>query len=65
LQPESARATGLEPATSGVTVTEPESIKGVCETWAECRSRVDGVKGAKYQKVHDEAQAQALLEGTG
>ena len=46
-------------------ITEPESIKGVCETWDECRSRVKGVKGAKYQKVRDEAEAQALLEGIG
>jgi ribonuclease HI len=46
-------------------ITEPESIKGVCETWDECRSKVVGVKGAKYQKVHDEAEAQALLKGTG
>jgi viroplasmin and RNaseH domain-containing protein len=46
-------------------ITEPESIEGVCETWDECKSRVEGVKGAKYQKVHDEAEAQALLNGTG
>jgi viroplasmin len=46
-------------------ITEPESIKGICETWDECRSKVEGVKGAKYQKVHDEAEAQALLKGTG
>ena len=46
-------------------ITEPESIKGVCETWDECRSKVEGVKGARYQKVHDEAEAHALLEGTG
>ena len=46
-------------------ITEPESIKGVCETWDECRSKFEGVKGAKYQKVHDEAEAQALLKGTG
>jgi hypothetical protein len=25
---------------------------------------VEGVKGAKYQKVNDEAEAQALLTGT-
>ena len=46
-------------------ITEPESIKGVCETWDECRSKVEGVKGAKYQKVRDGAEAQALLNGTG
>jgi hypothetical protein len=46
-------------------ITEPESIKGVCETWDECRSKVEGVKGAKYQKVRDEAEAQALLSGPG
>jgi hypothetical protein len=46
-------------------IAEPESIKGVCETWDECGSKVEGVKGARYQKVHDEAEAQALLKGTG
>jgi hypothetical protein len=46
-------------------ITEPDSIKGVYETWDECRSKVKGVKGAKHQKVQDEAEAQALLNGTG
>jgi ribonuclease HI len=46
-------------------ITEPASIKGVCETWDECRSKVKGVKGAKYQKVHGEAEVEALLQGSG
>lgn len=46
-------------------ITEPESTKGVYETGDECRSRVEGVKGAKYRKVRDEAEAQALLTGSG
>jgi ribonuclease HI len=46
-------------------ITEPESIKGIYNTWDECKSKVDGVKGAKYQKVHDLAQAKALVQGEG
>lgn len=44
-------------------VTKPESIKGIYETWAECKSKVDGVAGAVYQKVEDRDEAVALLEG--
>src|ERR687892_304935 len=43
-------------------VTKPESIKGIYETWAECKSKVDGVAGAVYQKVEDRDEAVALLE---
>jgi hypothetical protein len=44
-------------------VTKPESIRGVYETWAECKAKVDSVAGAVYQKVEDEDHARALLEG--
>ena len=46
-------------------VTEPESIRGIYDTWDECKSKVDGVAGAKYQKVQDLQQARAMLEGKG
>lgn len=46
-------------------ITQPESIKGIYDTWDECESKVDGVSGAKYQKVHDFKEANALLEGGG
>lgn len=46
-------------------VTKPESIRGVYETWAECKAKVDSVAGAVYQKAEDEEQARALLEGRG
>lgn len=46
-------------------VTEPESIRGICQTWDVCKSKVDGVAGAVYQKVESYEEAQALLDGTG
>lgn len=46
-------------------ITEPEAIRSICETWDECKSKVDGVKGAKYQKVHHRAEAEAMLDGSG
>jgi ribonuclease HI len=46
-------------------ITQPDAIKGIYDTWEECKSRVDGVKGAKYQKVQDLGQAEALLAGHG
>jgi hypothetical protein len=32
-------------------VTEPESIRGVYDSWDECKAAIDGVKGAKHQKA--------------
>lgn len=46
-------------------VTQPEEIKGIYDTWDECKSKVDGVKGARYQKVHDLEHAKALVGGQG
>lgn len=46
-------------------ITAPDSMRGIYETWDECKSKVDGVKGAKYQKVHDLEEAKALVEGGG
>jgi viroplasmin and RNaseH domain-containing protein len=34
-------------------VTQPESIKAIYDTWDACKAAADGVKGARYQKVHD------------
>lgn len=46
-------------------ITQPESIRQICETWDECKARTEGVKGTRYQKVHDLKEAQALVEGGG
>lgn len=46
-------------------VTQPDSIRGIYDTWEECKSKVDGITGAKYQKVQDLEQARAMVEGTG
>ena len=46
-------------------VTQPESIKGIYDTWDACKAAVDGVKGARYQKVQDLEEAKALIEGEG
>lgn len=46
-------------------VTEPESIKGIYESWDECKSAIHGVKGAKHQRVQDLDQARAMLDGGG
>jgi hypothetical protein len=32
-------------------VTEPESISGIYDRWAECHAAVSGVSGVRYQKV--------------
>ncbi|HZJ49751.1 MAG TPA: ribonuclease H family protein [Actinomycetota bacterium] len=45
-------------------VTKPDSIRGVYDTWAECKLKVTGVAGAVYQKVENDGQAQLLLAGT-
>lgn len=46
-------------------ITEPESIKGIYDTWDACKATVDGMKGAKYQNVHDLEEANRLIEGGG
>lgn len=44
-------------------VTEPESIRGIYETWPECKAAVSGVPGARYQAVSSRERAEALLRG--
>ena len=46
-------------------VTQPESVKAIYDTWDACKAAVDGVKGARYQKVHDMEEAKDLIEGEG
>lgn len=46
-------------------VTEPESIRDVYDTWAECQAAVSGVSGVRYQKVKSRAEAETMLAGTG
>lgn len=44
-------------------VTEPESIRGIYETWPECQAAVSGIPGARYQAVSSREHAEALLRG--
>jgi len=46
-------------------VTEPGSIRGVYDSWAECQAKVAGVSGVRYQKVKNREEAEAILAGTG
>ena len=46
-------------------ITQPDSIKGIYDTWDECKDKIAGVKGARHQKVHDRSEAEALHEGDG
>ncbi|MFA5029049.1 MAG: ribonuclease H family protein [Candidatus Methylomirabilota bacterium] len=45
-------------------ILAPDTIKGICATWGECRAKVTGVSGAKFQKVSSRDAAQAMIEGT-
>ena len=44
-------------------VTEPDRIRGVYESWADCAAAVKGVSGARYQAVASREQAEAMLRG--
>jgi len=44
-------------------VTQPESIRGIYETWSECRAAVSGVPGARYQAVSSRELAESMLRG--
>ena len=44
-------------------VTQPESIRGIYETWSECQAAVSGVAGARYQAVSSRELAEAMLRG--
>src|SRR5436190_15976381 len=46
-------------------VSAPEEIRGIYETWAECKARTAGVKGARYQAVASREKAEAMLYGPG
>ena len=46
-------------------VTQPESIRGLFETWDACRAAVSGHPGARYQKVASREEAEAMLSGAG
>lgn len=46
-------------------VTEPESIRGLYESWSACEAAVSGVRGAVYQAVSSRSEAEALLSGRG
>jgi Caulimovirus viroplasmin len=42
-------------------VTAPEPIRGIFTSWAECKSKVDGVRGARFQSVDSLEKAEAML----
>ena len=46
-------------------VTDPPSIRGIYDTWAECQAAVAGVPGARYQAVAARERAEAMLQGPG
>lgn len=46
-------------------VTAPASIRGIYETWEQCRAAVSGVAGARFQSVPRREIAEALLSGEG
>ena len=45
-------------------VTAPDAVRGVYETWEECRAAISGVSGVKQQAATRE-QADAILRGEG
>jgi ribonuclease HI len=46
-------------------ITEPESIRGVYDSWAECKSVISGESGARCQKVRNREEGYAMLAGRG
>jgi hypothetical protein len=46
-------------------VTQPDSVRGIYDTWADCQWAVSGMPGARYQKVKDREEAEAILSGAG
>jgi ribonuclease HI len=46
-------------------VTEPESIRGVYDTWAECQPVIPGQSGVRCQKVKNREEGYAMLAGKG
>lgn len=46
-------------------VTQPDSVRGIYDDWADCEAAVSGVQNARYQSVSSRAEAEALLSGRG
>jgi ribonuclease HI len=46
-------------------VTGPNEVRGIYETWAECKEAVSGIPGARYQAVDNRSKAEAMLSGSG
>lgn len=46
-------------------VTAPPSIRGIYDTWEECRALVSGKAGARFQGVSNREVAEAMLRGDG
>lgn len=44
-------------------VTEPQSVRGIYESWSACEAAVSGAAGARYQSVTSRSEAEAILRG--
>jgi ribonuclease HI len=50
---------------SAYLVLAPESIRGIYDTWPECKTKIHGVSGAVYRKTRNREEADSLLRGEG
>ncbi len=46
-------------------VSDPPSIRGIYENWAECEAAVAGVPGARFMSVASRRKAEKMLNGDG
>lgn len=46
-------------------VTHPESLRDVYDDWPACQAAINGVSGARHQKVGSREEGWAMLAGTG
>ncbi len=46
-------------------VSNPPLIRGIYDTWAECKAAVTGVRGARFMAVASREKAEAMLNGSG
>jgi hypothetical protein len=55
----------MSKSTKVYVVTAPAAIRGIYDSWDQCKAITHRVKGAKYQGVESRAKAQAMLDGDG
>jgi ribonuclease HI len=44
-------------------VTQPEDLRGIYDTWDECKAAISGRSGVRQMKVTDRAEGEAVLAG--